>query len=349
MTPRFEESFAKMMGSKHAVAMNCAMSVLHASVIAAGAGAGSEVICDSEFIFGALAALYNNAVPRFVDLDPVTHCVDPDRMAEAINERTRAVVVTHAYGFPADMDRIVQIAHRYDLVVIEDCAHSILATYKGRHAGTIGDIGSFSFQSSKQMSLGDGGMATTNDDKLAEMLDLHAGAPTSYAVAYGVHHNYRMNEQTSAIGIGQLEKLPMSIAGMQQNASYYTQAVADCPWLVVQKAPGAQSSFHYWAATFEGEGHGITLDAFKEAAKEAQCGLSIGYTGMPSYKHPAIKDKLAHAFHCKDHPGIEYPDGLCPVAERIIPRVVLAYTLGPEDKAKEQAGKLHALVEKLGK
>jgi dTDP-4-amino-4,6-dideoxygalactose transaminase len=164
-----------------------------------------------------------------------------------------------------------------------------------------------------------------------------------------VHYNYRMNEQTSAIGIAQLEKLPMFVAGLQKNASYYTQAVADCPWLNVQEAPGAESTYHCWAALFEGEEYGITLAQFKKAVEEASVPVNVGYTGMPSYKHPVVREKLAHAFHCKDHPGIEYPDGLCPVAERIIPRTVLGGTLGSEENAKEQAGKLHALVEKLGK
>jgi len=349
-THRFEAEFAAMMGSKHAVAMNCAMSVLHASVMSANAGAGTEVICDPVFIFGALACLYNNAIPRFVDIDPVRQTLDPSKLEAAINERTRAVIVTHAWGLPADMDPIVEIAHRYNLVVIEDIAHAILATYKGRYTGTLGDIGSFSFQASKQMSLGDGGMATTNDDELAEKLDLHAGAPTFRAVAYGMHYNYRMNELTAAVGIAQLEKLPSLIRGLQQNARYFDEAVRGCKWLVVQNAADSQHTYHFWSATFNGEEYGLSLDEFCRAANEANCGIHIGYTGMPAYHHPVIKDRLAHAFHCGSlKERVEYPDGLCPIAERVIPRMVLAYTLVPEDSAKWSAERLHNLIEKLGR
>ncbi|MDI6828880.1 MAG: DegT/DnrJ/EryC1/StrS family aminotransferase, partial [Armatimonadota bacterium] len=174
-TTRFEAEFASMIGAKFGVAMNCAMSVLHASIMCANAGAGSEVICDPVFIFGALACLYNNAIPKFVDIDPNRHTLDPSKLEAEINERTKAIIVTHAWGLPADMDPIMEIAHKHNLLVIEDIAHAILAKYKGRYTGILGDIGSFSFQASKQMSLGDGGMATTNNEELARKLNLHAG------------------------------------------------------------------------------------------------------------------------------------------------------------------------------
>ena len=199
------------------------------------------------------------------------------------------------------------------------------------------------------MSLGDGGMGTTNDEGLAKELDFHAGAPTFLSVAHGPHYNYRMNELTSAVGIAQLERLPQFIEGLKKNASYYNQAISDCRWLKAQEAPEADSTYHFWVATFEGEKHGIDLSDFKEALKEANLSLSVGYTQMASYKHPVIKEKLAHAFHCKDYPEkIEYPDGLCPIAERVVPRMVLAGTVTPEEKAKENAEKLYQLIEKMG-
>ena len=346
-THKFEEAFARTIGTKYAVAMNSAMSVLHASVMCAGAGAGSEVICDPVFVFGAQAVLYANAVPRFVDIVPDTHEMDPDKLEAAINERTKAVIVTHAWGLPAEMDRIVEIAHRRGLIVIEDCAHAILATYKGRHTGSWGDIGSFSFQGSKQMALGDGGMATTTSEELAKQLDLHAGAPTFHCVAYGLHYNYRMNEITSAVGLAQLEKLPELLEGLRINASHYDQAVSGCKWLKLQAAPDATSTYHLWAATFRGEDHGITLDEFKKALKQVDSCLSVGYTEMPAYEHPVIKDRLAHAFHCQhNQPEINYA-GCCPVAERTIPNMVLAYTMQTEEKAKEEAEKLHRVIARL--
>src|SRR5437764_256070 len=166
-TPRFESAFAAAVGARHGVAMNSAMSVLHAAVAAAEAGAGDEVLCDPICVFGAVAAMYNNAVPVFVDIDPVTMNMDPDRIEERITERTKAMIVTHVWGLPAEMDRIVAVARRHGLVVIEDCAHALFATYQGKAAGTWGDIGSFSFQMSKQMGLGDGGMGVTDSEEWA--------------------------------------------------------------------------------------------------------------------------------------------------------------------------------------
>ncbi len=347
-TPAFEAAFAQMIGTQHAVAMNCAMSVLHASVICAGAGAGSEVICDPLFVFGAQATLYNNALPRFVDIDPKTLQMDAGKLESAINERTKAVIVTHAWGLPAEMDRIVEVAHRHKLTVIEDCAHAILATYKGRTTGSWGDIGSFSFQGSKQMALGDGGMATTHSADLAKALDLHAGAPTFHCVAHGLHYNYRMNEVTAAVGLAQLERLPELIDGLKTNARYYDQAVAGCRWLKLQAAPHAVSTYHFWVANFRGEEHGIPLEEFRKALEAAGSSLWIGYTQMPAYQHPVICDRLAHAFHCRENqPGITYA-GSCPIAERAIPRMVLAYTMQPEEEAKVEADKLHQVIAKLG-
>lgn len=345
MTPRFEANFAEKMGTKYAVAMNCAMSVLHTAVICADAGAGSEVICDAMFIFGPLAALYNNAVPKFVDIDPNSLTLDPDKLEAAITERTKAVIVTHAWGLPAKMDRIVEIAHRHGLLVIEDIAHAILATYKGRYTGTWGDIGSFSFQGSKQMSLGDGGMATTSSEEIWRKLDLHAGAPTFQSMAHGLHYNYRMNELTAAVGIAQLERLPGCIAKLTTNAMHYNDAIAGCKWLTPQSAPDAVNTYHIWVANFRGEDHGISLDDFQKALTETGAGLWMGYTGVAAYQQPVIRDKMAHAFYCKDNEGLmDYPDGLCPVAEWAIPRMLLAYTVQTEDEAKFQADKLHKAI-----
>ncbi len=111
--PRFEEEFARIIGTPHAIAMNSCMSALHAAVLASGAGPGSEVICDSEFIFGAMAVLYCNAIPVFVDIDPVTHNMNPEGIEQAITDRTKAIIVTHAWGLPAKIDQIVEIGHKH--------------------------------------------------------------------------------------------------------------------------------------------------------------------------------------------------------------------------------------------
>jgi perosamine synthetase len=349
--PRFEREFARAIGAPHAVAMSSCMSALHAALICAGVGGGDEVICDPEFVFGALAVLYNNAIPVFVDIHPVTHNMDAGKLDAAITERTKAVIVTHAWGLPAEMDRIVAIGRQRNLLVIEDCAESILASYKGRCTGSWGDVGCFSFQASKQLSLGDGGMATTGDEELCKMLGRHAGAPTFKSVAHSLDYNYRMNEPTAAIGLAQLETLPGMIAQLQRHARYYDDAVAGCPWLPLQRGPQeAVHTFYHWAATFQGEEYGIGLEQFTAAIESAGLSsISVGYTRMPAYRHPVIRDRLAHAFECPQNrrEGDLYPEGLCPVAEKVIPRLVLGYLVETEETAKQEADKLSRVVEQL--
>lgn len=354
VTPRFEAAFAEALGAQHAVAMNAAMSVLHASVAASGAGAGDEVICDPVCVFGAVAAMYNNAVPVFVDIDPVTMNMDPDLIEAKITERTKALIVTHVWGLPAEMDRIVAVAHKHGLLVIEDCAHALFATFKGKCVGTWGDIGSFSFQMSKQMALGDGGMGVTDREELAKALGLHSGAPTFHSVAHGLHWNYRMTEQTAAIGLVQLERARGYVQELIEIARLYDAAVSDCPWLTVQRAPyEAQHTYHFWASVFWGDKHGISMDDFKRVLQEESCSVGIGYTGMPAYKHPLLQNRLGYGRGCPlDCPFYagnqnQYPDGLCPVAEEVIPRTVLVYTFSAKDYHERNAEALQRVIRRL--
>jgi dTDP-4-amino-4,6-dideoxygalactose transaminase len=349
--PRFENAFAEALGARHAVAMANCMCALHAAVMASGAGPGTEVICDSEFIFGALAVLYNSAIPVFADIDPVTHNMNPDAIEALITERTRAVIVTHAWGLPAEMDRITAVARRHKLMVIEDCAESLLARYKGRFTGTWGDMGCFSFQASKQLSTGDGGMATADSDELAAKLGAQAGAPTFLSVAYDLDFNYRMNDLTAAVGLAQLEVMPEFVAGLRRNAAFYDQAVEGCKWIRLQRGPeGAEHSFYHWAATFVGDEMGLSLENFREAVKAAGLNsISVGYTGMAAYAHPVIKERRAHAFRCPQNAGhsARYEPGTCPVAEHVVPRLILGYVIEPEEDARREADKLHALIRRL--
>jgi perosamine synthetase len=350
MTRRFEREFAAAVGSKHGIAMNCAMSVLHASVMVAGANAGDEVICDPFCVFGAQACLYANAVPVFVDIKPKTWNMDPEKIEEKITKRTKALIVTHVWGLAAEMERIVQVAHKHNLLVIEDCAHSLYATHKGKNTGTWGDIGSFSFQMSKQLALGDAGMAVTDSDELAKQLNLHAGAPTFTAVAHGLHYNYRTNELTAAVGVAQLERSRGYIDELIQIAGYYDEAVRECEWIELQRGPEESThTFHLWGSTFWGDRFGISLDDLKRVLNEAQCGVSVGYTNIPAYKHPVFTSRDAHALNCPAYEGDgdQYPDGLCPVAEEILPRTINAYTFGPKDSHKANAEKFAQAIRKL--
>ncbi|UCH34527.1 MAG: aminotransferase class I/II-fold pyridoxal phosphate-dependent enzyme [Armatimonadota bacterium] len=353
-TPAFEAAFAEALGARRGVAMNSAMSVLHSAVMAAAAGAGDEVICDPVCVFGAVAVMYNNAVPVFVDVNRVTWNMDPDLIEARITERTKAMIVTHVCGLPAEMDRIMAVARRHGLIVIEDCAHSLFATYQGKNTGTWGHIGSFSFQMSKQMALGDGGMAVTDDEALAKALGLHASAPTFHSVAFGLHFNYRMNEQTAAIGLVQLKRARGYIDGLVENAGLYDAAVEGCDWIEIQRGPDeAQHTFHLWGATFRGDEKGMALDDFKRVLAEEEAPLSVGYTNMPAYKHPLIAERLGYGRGCPlDCPlyvgrGNQYPDGLCPNAEWLLPRIILGYPFGARDDHERGAEKVRRVIERL--
>jgi dTDP-4-amino-4,6-dideoxygalactose transaminase len=289
-----------------------------------------------------------------VDIDPVTWNMDPDLIEAKVTDRTKAIIVTHVCGLAAEMDRIVDVAHRHGLLVIEDCAHACLTQYKGKCAGTWGDIGSFSFQGSKQMGLGDGGMALTDDEEIAKTLDLHAGAPTFQAVAHGLHFNYRITEPIAAIGLAQLEALPGYIEGLKENARLLDDAVADCPWIGLQRGPAeADHTFHLWGATFHGAEQGIPREAFAAALQEEGSGIGIGYTNMPAYGHPLIAERKGFGRGCPlDCPlyegeGNVYPDGLCPNAEALFPKLMLGYPFQPYDNAAKQAEGLRRAWERL--
>jgi len=351
MVGRFEKAFAAMVGAKFGVAMNSAMSVLHSAVMASGAGAGDEVICDPVVVFGAMAAMYANAVPVFVDVDPVSWNMDPDKIEERLTERTKALIVTHMCGLPTEMDRIMAIARKHGLFVIEDCAHSILSTFRGRCVGTFGDVGSFSFQESKQLSLGDGGMAVTDSAQIEEKLSLHGSAPTFKSVGYGLHYNFRMTEVTAAVGLGQMERIRGYIEGFQSVGRILNEAVAGCPWLVPQKGPDyAVNTYHLWGCRFEGDKHGVSKEDFVRVLDEEGCDGVFSYTGLTAYRHPVVADRTPHALNCPSYTGKQnrYPDGLCPVAEDLAPRILFAATWIAEDKARETAERLRKAVKRMG-
>ena len=357
LVAEFERRFARMLGVPEAVAVPSARAALglvlrHATLppTAVGGLSGGEVILPAFTYWSMPAAVIRAGMrPVFVDVGPRTYLIDPEKVESAITPRTRAIVPTHLYGCPCELDRILEMARRHGLLVIEDCAESLLADYKGVYTGAWGDVGCFSFQASKQLSLGDGGMATANSEELRKQIAAQAGAPTFLSVAYNLDFNYRMNEPTAAIGLAQLETMPAFIAKLRANARYYDEAVDGCSFIRLQRGPeGAHHSFYHWAATFTGDD--LSFAEFKKLVESAGLSsVSIGYTNKPAYKHPLIVNCAAHAFHCPENKGHSgrYDDGACPVAERVIPRLILGYVVEPEETAKREAEKLHQVIGQL--
>lgn len=221
ITQNFEEEFAKMCGSKHAVAVSNATQALHLACLALGIGPGDEVIVPSlSFVATSNAVLYCSAKVKFVDIiDPKELTIDPNAIARAINENTKAIIIMHYAGFPCRMDDILAVAEEHHLPVIEDAAHAAGSFLDGKGLGTFGEIGCFSFFSNKNLSVGEGGMVVCERDDIAENIrlmrshgmtsltyDRHQGHAFSYDVVE-TGYNYRIDEIRSALGLEQLKKL----------------------------------------------------------------------------------------------------------------------------------------------
>lgn len=211
----FERNFADYFGAKHAIAVNSATAALHCALASIGCGPGDEVIVPPyTFTATATSVLMHNSIPIFSDVDPKTFCLDPKLLEEKINTKTKAILPVHLLGHPADMEMIMEIARKNDLTVIEDNAQSPGAKIDGRYAGTIGDLGIFSFQETKNIAVGEGGMIISDNDELAQrcrMVRNHGeviiqGKKREY-LSNIIGWNYRMTELEAAIGIEQFKKV----------------------------------------------------------------------------------------------------------------------------------------------
>ncbi len=224
VTRRFERLFAELIGVKYAFAVSSGTAALHLANLVLDIGKGDEVICPSlTFVAGANSIVYTGAIPVFAGITALDDLnLSPEDVEAKITARTKAIQTLHYAGHPSDMDRIMDIARRYGLRVIEDCAHAPGAGHNGKKCGAIGDIGCFSFFSNKNMTTAEGGMMTTNSEELARKirlirshgmtsltLDRHEGRASTYDVVK-LGFNYRIDEIRSAIGLVQLEKLKES-------------------------------------------------------------------------------------------------------------------------------------------
>jgi dTDP-4-amino-4,6-dideoxygalactose transaminase len=226
---RFEDEFAKYLNVKHAVAVCNGTAALHTALVAIGVRPNDEIIVPSfSFISTANCALYQGAKPIFVDIDPSTYNIDPNKIEEKITDKTKAIIPVHYAGQPADMDPIHEIAQKYDLYVIEDAAEAHGALYKGKKAGNLAELACFSFYPNKNMTTGEGGMITTNDDELSEkmrMIRSHGQDERYHHVILG--YNYRMTDMQAALGIVQLRRLDRVIKKKTAKAEYYDKRIKD--------------------------------------------------------------------------------------------------------------------------
>ncbi|HIE30472.1 TPA: DegT/DnrJ/EryC1/StrS family aminotransferase [Candidatus Poribacteria bacterium] len=347
----FERKFAARMGAKYGIAMSSAMAGLHMAVSAAGVGPGAEVICDPIVQFGAMATMYHNGYPVFADVDPQTHNIEPESVKKVISPYTKAIIATNLWGQPCELDKLREIADEHGLVLIEDCAHAIYATHKGKYTGTWGHIGVFSFQMSKQMATGDGSIVITSDDKLFDEL-MQMCSRGSHSPKLSYIWNYRMTELVAAVALVQLDRTLDYVRECIENANIYSEALKDCEWLQPQgRYEDSVNTYHLYAATFYGDKYGIELDAFKKALSDNGCSLSFGYNNsQPAYLHPMFKDATAYddtgcPIKCSFYKGnYQYKPGLCPNAEELMPRLMITGVFAPKENIQRNTENLRKAI-----
>jgi len=316
MVTKFEKSFAKFVKTKHAIAVNTGTAALHLAITAAEMKRGDEVILPS-FTFVATAEVVAMAGAKlvFVDIDPETYNVSPRKIEKAITKKTRAVIPVDLYGLPADMQPIREIADKHGLIVIEDAAQAHGASYKGKPPGVFADVACWSFYASKNMTTGEGGMITTNNDELAEKMRIlrsHGEKEKYRSVMLG--YNYRMPEIQAAIGIIQLEKLPKFSAKRRENTRRLTAKIREAEHLQPPKEPkGYKHSWYLYTIRLKGANR-KKRDEIVEALRREGIGAEVYYGNpihlMPyyrkfgRYKLPETEKAAEQVLSLPVHPGV---------------------------------------------
>ena len=285
-----EAAWSDYCGVKHTVAVANGTLALMATFSCLGIGPGDEVITVAHtFAATANAILSTGAMPVFVDIEPDTYLIDAKRIEAAITSRTRAIVPVHLYGLVADMDMIQAIADRHGLAVVEDACQAHGATFRGRRAGSFGH-GTFSLYATKNMTTGEGGFITTNDDDLADRLRLHRnqGMRARYQFE-ALGFNYRMTDLNAAIGLVQLAKLERNTARRRAIAAAYDAAFADLPVRTPVVPDGRTHVYHQYILEV-----GPARDAIIAAVKDGGVGADIYYP-IPVHRQAYIQERGLHA------------------------------------------------------
>lgn len=322
---QLERDFAEYHGVKYAIAYNSATAALHAAVVAVGVHAGEEVITTpTTFTSTATCALMHNAVPVFADIDPRTCCLDAASVEKNISPLTKAIIPVHLFGHPADMDAIMAVARKHNLKVIEDCAQSPGARYKGRLTGTIADCGIFSFTENKNITTGEGGMLITNDPAIAEaarMVRNHGemiveGQKERTYSSSMLGWNYRMTEVDAAIGVAQLKKLDKLNQGRNELAAYLSEGMKKLPGLKpLGIQPECTHAYYMFPFTYDAHATGLPRAEFGKAMAAEGIPMGIGYV-RPLYYTPLYHESRPSAFQLYKGTA-SYEPGICPVAERM--------------------------------
>jgi dTDP-4-amino-4,6-dideoxygalactose transaminase len=316
MVASFEQAYARFVEAKHAVAVNSGTAALHMTLSASGVTQDDEVILPSfTFVATAEAVALCGAKPVCVDINPQTYNIDPEKFRKAINAKSRAVIPVDLYGLPADMQAIGKIAEEHNLAVIEDAAQAHGAAYRGKLPGYFADMACWSFYASKNMTTGEGGMITTNNDEYAEALRcMRTHGEKGEYVSYMLGHNYRMPEIAAAMGLAQLEKLPAFLEKRRRNAQRLTEKLSRVERLTLPMEPrGYKHSWYLYTVRLQGSDRAERDKAVKELRKRG-IGATVYYGTpihlMPYYRQfaqyslPEAEKASEQVFSLPVHPGV---------------------------------------------
>jgi dTDP-4-amino-4,6-dideoxygalactose transaminase len=304
---QFERAFAEYVGTRSAVAVSSGTAGLHMCIRGAGIGEGDEVITTPfSFVASANCILYERATPVFVDIDPCTMNIDPARVADAVTERTKAILPVHVFGQPCEMDRLLTLARIHNLVVVEDACEALGAAYQGTKTGGFGMAGVFGFYPNKQMTTGEGGIITTNDPDFAARLRSLRNHGRG-AVGTWLHHeclgyNYRLDEMSAALGCSQLRRIDSLLERRYKAAEQYGELLADVPGVIGLSAadPSVRISWFVYIVRLDED---ISRDRVIEHLSQA--GIPARAYFPPIHLQPYMRERFG------------YQEGDFPVTERV--------------------------------
>ncbi|MEM5493325.1 DegT/DnrJ/EryC1/StrS family aminotransferase [Hoeflea sp. AS16] len=341
MTRRLEDLFCQVYGCDYSLSFTNGTATMHALLEAQGIGPGDEVIVPPLTMSATtFAVLQANATPVFADVEPDTFQISAASIAERITDKTKAIITVALYGLSPDMDPIMDLARKHDLFVLEDNAECFLGKYKGRMVGLLGHAASFSFQSSKHLTSGEGGMVITNDGELADRTRKvqslgYAGVgakkgkitkddiqePT-YQRHVTMGWNYRMPELCAAVALAQVENIEPLVQARIDAAKKLDAAVATCDWLVPQLTP-ADCVNSYWTYVVQLRHPEHSWNTVRDAFK-ARGGHGIYGAWQLTYLEPMFRDMnlLGRERFISEENRAKYKPGLCPVAEDLQPRLM---------------------------
>lgn len=328
----FQTRFGELYGVNHVTMSTSGTAAIHVAVGALDPEPGDEIITTPVSDMGTVSPIImQNAIPVFADVDPLTLNLDPDDVEAKITSRTRAIIVVHCWGQPAEMDRFVAIAHKHNLVLIEDCSQAHYTRYQGKLVGTIGDVGAFSLQDSKHLQCGEGGITITNDDRLGERAAHFIDKGCTWSPDRKVRLKYafigpcyRMTELQGAVLLAQLPRLPEIVKRRQELGERLRHQLLDVPGILPPgRLAGAEHSYWAFPIRILSDVLGITPAEFG-AALGAEGIPSGAWLGKPLHMFDALSEQITFGqshfpFGSTYNPRpVHYGPGLCPTAEMVV-------------------------------